>query len=101
MNNGIYLDSNIENGANTNFCIGVAGYPEKHFEAPNLKMDIEYTEVLAIQGATSILERCKPIISAELHREEDYNAFKAVLAPYGYRDAGKYGVSPTFLWEPK
>ena len=32
MNDGVYLDCNIENGAKTNFCIGVAGYPEKHFE---------------------------------------------------------------------
>ena len=35
MNQGIYLDSNIEKGTPTDFCIGVAGYPEKHFEAPN------------------------------------------------------------------
>lgn len=44
MNKGAYLDTNIENGANTDFCIGVAGYPEKHFESPNLAQDIEYTK---------------------------------------------------------
>ncbi|WP_236975588.1 methylenetetrahydrofolate reductase [NAD(P)H] [Membranihabitans maritimus] len=44
MNNGIYLDANIENGQKTNFCIGVAGYPEKHFEAPNEEIDIQFTK---------------------------------------------------------
>lgn len=43
MNQGIYLDDNIEHGQKTNFCIGVAGYPEKHFEAPNMATDIEMT----------------------------------------------------------
>ena len=40
MNQGKYLDDLIDADA-TNFCIGVACYPEKHFEAPNLKFDIQ------------------------------------------------------------
>jgi methylenetetrahydrofolate reductase (NADPH) len=42
MNNGQYLDSNIEKAIGTDFCIGVAGYPEKHFEAPNLESDLKF-----------------------------------------------------------
>ncbi len=55
MNNGRYLDENIENGARTNFCIGVAGYPEKHFEAPNFKIDLEYTKAKIDAGANYIV----------------------------------------------
>lgn len=40
MNRGQYLE-NIGNAHETNFCVGVAGYPEKHFEAPNLDFDIK------------------------------------------------------------
>ena len=41
MNKGKYLEDNLENADPTNFCIGVAGYPEKHFEAANRQVDME------------------------------------------------------------
>jgi len=41
MNKGKYLEESLEETSPANFCIGVAGYPEKHSEAPNMQTDIE------------------------------------------------------------
>jgi methylenetetrahydrofolate reductase (NADPH) len=40
LNQGQYLDPTVKNGLSTNFCVGVAAYPEKHYEATNLENDI-------------------------------------------------------------
>lgn len=55
MNHGSYLDPNIEKGSKTEFCIGVAAYPEKHFEAPNLDQDINYLIDKVKAGASYIV----------------------------------------------
>ncbi len=55
MNQGKYLDSNIENGNRTEFCIGIAGYPEKHFESPNFESDLEWTRKKVEAGANYIV----------------------------------------------
>ncbi len=55
MNNGKYLDSNIENGEKSDFCIGIAGYPEKHFESPNFQSDLKFTKDKVDAGANYIV----------------------------------------------
>lgn len=55
MNKGKFLDEALENGHNTDFCVGVAGYPEKHMEAPSLEKDIDRVKDKVNAGAQYVV----------------------------------------------
>lgn len=55
MNQGKFLDEDLQHATPTNFCVGVAGYPEKHYFAPNLKTDLKYLKLKVDLGAEYVV----------------------------------------------
>lgn len=55
MNSGNYLYDDMQDVAPTRFCVGVAGYPEKHFEAPNIYSDLKYLKAKVDAGADYVV----------------------------------------------
>ena len=55
LNYGQYLDEELQNSSKTDFCVGVAAYPEKHMEAPSLDSDIHFLKKKIKNGAEYIV----------------------------------------------
>ncbi len=78
LNKGKYLDEELFNKQATNFSIGIAGYPEKHPEAPNMEMDIYYLKKKIEAGAEFIVTQMffdnkKYIDFVKLCKQNDIN----------------------------
>ncbi len=89
LNAGIYLEDDLKGTQKTDFCIGVAGYPEKHFEAPNMQTDLNFLKAKVDGGADYI-------ITQMFFDNEKYYAFVKACRDIGIKVPIIPGLKPVY-----
>jgi methylenetetrahydrofolate reductase (NADPH) len=89
LNAGIYQEEELKNTSQTKFCIGVAGYPEKHFEAPNMDSDLKYLKNKIDLGADYI-------VTQMFFDNEKYYAFVKACRDFGITVPIIPGLKPIY-----